>query len=47
MARADIARGELALLMPMVALMFLLGLYPYLITRALPALGYALPVPWQ
>jgi len=46
-ARADIARGELALLMPMVALMFLLGLYPYLITRALPALGYALPVPWQ
>ncbi len=46
-ARADIARGELALLMPMVALMFVLGLYPYIITRALPALGYALPVPWQ
>ncbi len=45
--RNDIARGELALLMPLVALMFLLGLYPYLITQAMTALAFALPAPWR
>ncbi|HEX6548453.1 MAG TPA: NADH-quinone oxidoreductase subunit M [Candidatus Dormibacteraeota bacterium] len=42
--RTDIARGELALLAPLVALMFLLGLYPYLITQFLPALGQGMQV---
>jgi NADH-quinone oxidoreductase subunit M len=41
---ADIARGELALLAPLVLLMFLLGLYPYLVTHLLPALGQGMQV---
>jgi NADH-quinone oxidoreductase subunit M len=45
--RADIAAGELATVVPLVALMFLLGLYPYLLTQAMTSLGFPLPVPWR
>ncbi len=37
--RTDIGGVELGLLAPLVALMFLLGLYPYLVIQVLPALG--------
>jgi NADH-quinone oxidoreductase subunit M len=46
-ARTDIAGGELALLVPLLVLMGLLGLYPYLLTQAMNSLGYPLPVPWR
>ena len=39
----DVARGELALIAPLVILMFLLGLYPYLLTHAMAALGQGMP----
>ncbi|MGH7777509.1 MAG: complex I subunit 4 family protein [Candidatus Dormibacterales bacterium] len=39
----DIARRELGLIAPLVALMFVLGLYPFVLTRALPALGQVMP----
>jgi len=42
--RKDIARAELALLAPLVALMFLLGLYPYLVVHVMPALGQGMQV---
>jgi NADH-quinone oxidoreductase subunit M len=45
--RTDIAAGELAVVVPLVALMFLLGLYPYLLTQAMTSLGFPLPVPWR
>ena len=45
--RTDIARAELAVVAPLVVLMFVIGLYPNLITRLLPALGYPFPVPWS
>jgi NADH-quinone oxidoreductase subunit M len=43
--RNDIARGELLLLAPLVALMFVLGLDPALLTRALSALGQGMNLP--
>ena len=46
-ARTDVAGRELALLVPLLALMFLLGLYPYLLTQAMTSLGFPLPVPWR
>jgi NADH-quinone oxidoreductase subunit M len=46
-AGADIATGEVALLVPLVVLMFVLGLYPYLLTQAMTSLGFPLPVPWR
>ncbi|HUZ88976.1 MAG TPA: NADH-quinone oxidoreductase subunit M [Candidatus Acidoferrales bacterium] len=45
--RTDIATSELLLMTPLILLMFLLGLYPYLLTHAMDALGYALSVPWK
>ncbi|HVB77565.1 MAG TPA: NADH-quinone oxidoreductase subunit M [Candidatus Nitrosotalea sp.] len=45
--RDDILARELAVIAPLVLLMFLLGLYPYLLTHVMGALGYALPVPWR
>jgi len=46
-ARSDILRGELGLLVPLLLLMALLGLYPYLLTQAMTSLGFPLPVPWR
>jgi NADH-quinone oxidoreductase subunit M len=46
-ARADLLGGELALLVPLLLLMGLLGLYPYLLTQAMTSLGFPLPVPWR
>jgi NADH-quinone oxidoreductase subunit M len=43
-ARNDIARAELVLLAPLVALMFVLGLYPYLVVHVMPALGQGMQV---
>jgi NADH-quinone oxidoreductase subunit M len=45
-AAADIAPGELALITPLVLLMFVLGFFPYVLTRAMAALGQGMP-PWQ
>jgi NADH-quinone oxidoreductase subunit M len=45
--RDDIARRELGLLVPLLLLMGLLGLYPYLLTQAMTSLGFPLPVPWR
>jgi NADH-quinone oxidoreductase subunit M len=42
--RRDIARRELALLAPLVALMFVLGIYPYLVVHLMPALGQGMAV---
>jgi len=42
--RLDLRGSELALLAPLVGLMFVLGLYPYVITRALDAVAHP---PWQ
>jgi NADH-quinone oxidoreductase subunit M len=39
----DIALGELGLLAPLVGLMFVLGLYPFLVTQAMAALGQPPP----
>ena len=38
---ADINAGQLALLTPLILLMFVLGLYPYVLTRLMTALGQA------
>jgi NADH-quinone oxidoreductase subunit M len=46
-SRDDIAGRELALLVPLLLLMGLLGLYPYLLTQAMTSLGFPLPVPWR
>ncbi|MBJ7604259.1 MAG: NADH-quinone oxidoreductase subunit M [Candidatus Dormibacteraeota bacterium] len=46
-ARLDLGRAELGILLPLVLLMFVLGLYPYLITQAMNALAFPLPVPWR
>jgi NADH-quinone oxidoreductase subunit M len=46
-ARDDLRSRELALLVPLLLLMGLLGLYPYLLTQAMTSLGFPLPVPWQ
>jgi NADH-quinone oxidoreductase subunit M len=43
-AARDLARSELALLAPLVALMFVIGLYPYLVVHLLPALGQGMAV---
>jgi NADH-quinone oxidoreductase subunit M len=45
--RRDLAPGELAIVLPLVLLMPLLGLYPYLLTQAMTSLGFPLPVPWR
>lgn len=45
--RVDISASELALLLPLLLLMFLLGLDPYLITHPMTALGFALPAGWR
>jgi NADH:ubiquinone oxidoreductase subunit 4 (subunit M) len=45
-AVADIAGGELLILAPLVVLMFVLGAYPYLVVRAMAALGQGMP-PWS
>jgi NADH-quinone oxidoreductase subunit M len=44
-ARYDVGGGEVALLAPLVALMFLIGLDPNLVVRAITALGQ--PAPWR
>jgi NADH:ubiquinone oxidoreductase subunit 4 (subunit M) len=47
-ARTDIARLELGILVPLIALMLLLGLYPHLIAQVMPALAFPFPgVPWH
>ncbi|MDQ6774157.1 MAG: NADH-quinone oxidoreductase subunit M [Candidatus Dormibacteraeota bacterium] len=46
-ARIDIARGEALVLLPLVLLMFVLGLYPFLVTQLMTALAYQMPVPWR
>jgi len=46
-ARTDVRGRELALLVPLLLLMGLLGLYPYLLTQAMNSLGFPLPVPWR
>jgi NADH-quinone oxidoreductase subunit M len=38
---ADIYAGQLALLTPLILLMFVLGLYPYVLTRLMTALAQA------
>jgi NADH-quinone oxidoreductase subunit M len=43
--RNDIARGELLLVAPLVILMFVLGLDPALLTRAMTALGQGMNLP--
>src|SRR5262249_48865287 len=44
---AGAASRELVLLLPLLVLMVLLGLYPYLLTQAMTSLGFPLPVPWR
>jgi NADH-quinone oxidoreductase subunit M len=44
---ADIAGSELVIILPLVLLIILLGLYPYLITHSMTALGIPYPVPWR
>jgi NADH-quinone oxidoreductase subunit M len=46
-ARADITGSELAIIVPLVLLMIFLGLYPYVVTHPMPALGIPYPVPWR
>jgi NADH:ubiquinone oxidoreductase subunit 4 (subunit M) len=46
-ARADISASELAIIVPLVLLMIFLGLYPYVVTHPMPALGITYPVPWR
>jgi NADH-quinone oxidoreductase subunit M len=47
-ARTDIARLELGILVPLIALMLLLGLYPHLIAQVMPALAFPISgVPWH
>ncbi|MFZ0217943.1 MAG: NADH-quinone oxidoreductase subunit M [Candidatus Dormiibacterota bacterium] len=43
----DLARLEAGLMVPLIALMFLIGFYPALLTSVMTALGYPLPVPWS
>jgi len=38
-ALPDLRAGELASVLPLVLLMFLLGLYPFVLTRVMDALG--------
>jgi NADH:ubiquinone oxidoreductase subunit 4 (subunit M) len=46
--RTDLARLEVGILLPLVTLMFLLGLYPQLIAQVMPALAFPFPgVPWH
>jgi NADH-quinone oxidoreductase subunit M len=46
-ARIDLRGLEIGILAALVALMFLLGLYPQLISQVMPALGFPLSVPWK
>jgi len=43
----DLRGAQLALLAPLVALMFLIGLYPDLLTRVMTAATLGLALPWQ
>jgi NADH-quinone oxidoreductase subunit M len=43
----DLRSAELALLAPLVALMFLIGLYPNLLTRLMSAATLGIGLPWQ
>jgi NADH-quinone oxidoreductase subunit M len=44
-AVTDLRGGEVLLVAPLVALMFLLGLFPALLTDSMNALG--MPLPWR
>jgi NADH-quinone oxidoreductase subunit M len=44
---SDLRGSQLALLAPLVALMFLIGLYPDLLTRLMTAATLGLALPWQ
>jgi NADH-quinone oxidoreductase subunit M len=47
-ARTDLVRLEAAILVPLVLLMFLLGIYPQLIAQLMPALAFPIAgVPWH
>jgi NADH-quinone oxidoreductase subunit M len=47
-ARTDLARLEVGILVPLVALMVLLGVYPNLIAQVMPALAFPITgVPWH
>ena len=46
-AATDLRTSELALLAPLVALMFVIGLYPYLITRVMSLATLGIGLPWQ
>jgi NADH-quinone oxidoreductase subunit M len=46
-SRLDITGDELLVIAPLVLLMIVLGLYPYLITHDMLALGIPLPVGWR
>ncbi len=43
----DLRGTQLALLAPLVALMFVLGLYPYLLTRVMSAVTLGIGLPWR
>ena len=45
--RQDLRAAQLALLIPLVGLMFLLGLYPFLLTRVMSAATLGLGLPWH
>ena len=46
-APADLRMVELALLAPLVALMFIIGLYPYLLTRLMSVATIGISLPWK
>jgi NADH-quinone oxidoreductase subunit M len=46
-ARLDIVADELVVIAPLVLLMVLLGLYPYLLIHPMPSLGIPFPVGWR
>jgi NADH-quinone oxidoreductase subunit M len=46
-AAIDLRTNELALLAPLVALMFVIGLYPFLLTRVMSGATLGIGLPWQ
>ncbi len=46
-ARMDIVADELVVIAPLVLLMVFLGLYPYVLTHPMLALGIPFPVGWR
>jgi NADH-quinone oxidoreductase subunit M len=46
-AAVDLRTNELALLAPLVALMFVIGLYPFLLTRVMSGATLGIGLPWQ